>query len=380
MIVQTVAVTGIFMTLGGVVVSLIGRLVRLSGLIIDLIGKFTLFALVHPWITAIAVSVSILIVIFLKFRDVAVPVLNAVEIGAQMVYIGFVKLIKYLLWGFDKLALGLEKFYEVLAKLPGKLGEPYREAAENIKRFRGNLQDLIKASDVEMERVGNKISNILGTGEGSLAKGYNKAKNAIDNFINVLKKLGKDVKIEEVKQKFDAIKTIGEDTARALGSVFKHFFSDVFRGQVEDVKDYFREFGNMVLDILAEVLAKMVLVKTIGAIFPSMIPFFHQGGVVCKTVPVRAHSGLRADEMPIIVQSGEGVLSKRAMSTLGRGNFDALNRGEKVSGGNVNITIAPVIQAWDMQDIYRNRETIIGIMNEAIRNNTTLRKVIKDYA
>jgi len=187
MIVQTIAVTGIFMTLSGVVVALIGRLIRLSGLIIGLVGKLALFALAHPWIAGIAVAVSILIVVFLKFRDAAVPVLNAVEIGAEMVYIGFVKLIKYLLVGFDKLALGLEKFYDVLGKLPGKLGEPYREASEHIKRFRDNLQGLIKASDAEMDRVGNKISNVLVTGEGSLVKGYDKAKNAINGFLMPLR-------------------------------------------------------------------------------------------------------------------------------------------------------------------------------------------------
>ena len=116
---------------------------RLAGTIIDLVGKFALFALANPWLVGIAVVVAGLIVIFLKFRDVAVPVLNAIEIGAQMVYIGFVKLIKYLLVGFDNVTLGLEKFYEILGKLPGRLGEPYREAAQNLEKFRENLQQLI---------------------------------------------------------------------------------------------------------------------------------------------------------------------------------------------------------------------------------------------
>lgn len=172
LIIQSIAISGIFLTLGGIVLSLVGRFTRLGGIILDLVGKFALFALANPWLVGIAVVVAGLIVIFLKFRDVAVPVLNAIEIACQMVYIGFVKLIKYLLVGFDKLAHGLEKFYEVLGKIPGKLGEPYREASQHIKTFRENLQELIKVSDVEMSRVGDKIANTLTTGEGSLVKGY----------------------------------------------------------------------------------------------------------------------------------------------------------------------------------------------------------------
>lgn len=383
MIVQTIAVTGIFMTLSGVVVALIGRLVRLGGLIIDLVGKLALFALAHPWIAGIAIAVSILIVVFLKFRDVAVPVLNAVEIGAQMVYIGFVKLIKYLLVGFDKLALGLEKFYEVLGKLPGKLGEPYREASEHIKRFRDNLQGLIKASDAEMDRVGNKISNVLVTGEGSLVKGYDKAKNAITGFIDALKNLGKDIKIEEVAQKFDAIQSMGEGVARSLGSVFKHFFSDVFKGQMDDAKDYFAELGNMMLEVLAEVLAKMILVKTIGSIFPGMIPFFHQGGMIYHSggqiLPIRAHSGLAPDEVPIIAETGEGVLSRRGMRALGGpDNLKSLNEGKPAKAG-ITINVNQVIQAWDAQDVWRNRKMLSNAIADDIYNNGKIRSVIRSY-
>jgi hypothetical protein len=383
MIIQGVAITGIFLTLSGVVVSLIGRLVRVGGIILDLVSKFALFALANPWLVGIAAVVAGLIIVFLKFRDVAVPVLNAIEIAAEMVYIGFVKLIKYLLVGFDKLALGLQKFYDLLGKLPGKLGEPYREVSEHIKKFRENLDGLIKASDTEMDRVGSKISNILVTGEGSLVKGYDKARAAIENFINSLKNLGKEVKIEEVAQKFDAIKTIGEGAARSLGSVFKHFFSDAFKGQIDDVRDYFAEFGNMMLEVLAEVLAKMILVKTIGAIFPGMIPFFHKGGMVYhsggRIQPVYAHAGLSPDEVPIIAQTGEGVLSRRGMDALGgQESLKSLNEG-KPAKGNITINVNQVIQAWDAQDVWRNRKMLSNAIADDIYNNGKIRSIIRSY-
>jgi len=384
MIIQGIAITGIFLTLGGVAVALIGRLVRVGGIILDLVSKFALFALANPWLVGITAVVAGLIIIFLKFRDVAVPVLNAVEIGAEMVYIGFVKLIKYLLVGFNQLCLGLQKFYELLGKIPGKLGESYREASENIQKFRENLEGLIKASDTEIDKVGSKISDILATGEGSLVKGYDKARAAIGNFINSLKNLGKDVKIDEVAQSFDAIKSIGEGIARSLGSSFKHFFSDAFRGQIDDAKDYFAEFGNMMLDVLAEVLAKILLIKTIGAVFPGMIPFFHQGGMVYHSGglirPIYAHQGFLPDEVPIIAQSGEGVVSRRGMSALGVNNLRKLNRGESVGEGsqifNVYINANDAKSFRDM--LVQHPDIFENAIIDALNKNKPIRSAIRN--
>lgn len=376
MIIQGAAMTGIFMTLGGAVVALAGRLTRLAGTIIDLVGKFALFALANPWLVGIAAVVAGLIVVFLKFRDVAVPVLNAVEIGAQMVYIGFVKLFKYLLVGFDSVTLGLQKFYEILGKLPGKIGEPYRQAAEGVAKFRGELRQLIQASDIEMARVGDRISNTLSTGEGSLAKGYDKAREAIQNFIGTLKGLGNEVNIQEVAQQFNALQTMAEGTARSLGSSFKHFFSDAFHGQIDDAKDYFREFGDMMLEILAEVFAKMILIKTVGAMFPGMIPFFHQGGVVR---PVYAHGGLAPDEIPIIAQSGEGVVSRRGMAALGSTNLKKLNRGEGIGDStqmfNVYINANDAKSFRDM--LVQHPDVFENAIIDAINKNKPIRNAMR---
>ncbi|MDP2942885.1 MAG: hypothetical protein Q8O36_05215, partial [Candidatus Omnitrophota bacterium] len=74
LIIQSVAMTGIFMMLGGVVIALVGRLVRLSGAIASLVSKLALFTLAHPWIAALVVIVAALTYVFLRFRTVAVPV------------------------------------------------------------------------------------------------------------------------------------------------------------------------------------------------------------------------------------------------------------------------------------------------------------------
>lgn len=58
-------------------------------------------------------------------------------------------------------------------------------------------------------------------------------------------------------------------------------------------------------------------------------PTFHSGGYV----PRFHFGGLASDEMPAILQSGEGVLSRKGMAAL-----DALNAG-KAAGGNVSVNL-----------------------------------------
>ena len=61
---------------------------------------------------------------------------------------------------------------------------------------------------------------------------------------------------------------------------------------------------------------------------------FHSGGLI------RAHSGLAIDEVPIIAQTGEGILSRRGMSTLGgAGMLNRLNSGMGGWGQSIHIEI-----------------------------------------
>jgi hypothetical protein len=86
---------------------------------------------------------------------------------------------------------------------------------------------------------------------------------------------------------------------------------------------------------------------------------YHSGGII------KAHSGLNVGEVPIIAQAGERVLSR------------SQNR-EYEKGGKQQPTVV-VIQAWDTQDIMRNRKSIEGIIINALRNNSGVRGAVKTY-
>lgn len=62
---------------------------------------------------------------------------------------------------------------------------------------------------------------------------------------------------------------------------------------------------------------------------------FHKGGIIGE------QGNGPEQEVPIIAQTGEGILSRRGVNALGTRNLDRLNRGEDIAGGvNVNIDIA----------------------------------------
>jgi len=117
----------------------------------------------------------------------------------------------------------------------------------------------------------------------------------------------------------------------------------------------------------------MSVLGTIGGLFA----FFHQGGLVR---PIFAHSGLAPDEVPIVAQTGEGVLSRRGMRALGGSdNLRRLNSGMGVGGGGgTTVVINQMIQAWDAQDVYRNRRVLSAALAHEIQTNGNLRKVMKE--
>lgn len=147
----------------------------------------------------------------------------------------------------------------------------------------------------------------------------------------------------------------------SMTSTFSDLFYNTVTGQINNLTDVFNDFGQAVLKNLSDIIAQILVMRMVsglaslaggfllgpvgavvggiggnvlstgaqsiaGHAFSTAWSPYHSGGVV------RAHSGLAIDEVPIIAQRGEGVLSRRGMSALGRGNFDRLNNGAGISG------------------------------------------------
>lgn len=205
--------------------------------------------------------------------------------------------------------------------------------------------------------------------------------------------------LEQTRQALASWRDMGLQTTldlfNGMQSNFKTLFVDAFSGQLKKAKDYFADFGNTLINIFADVCAKIIerwmttmIITGLGKFFSSgasgegvsqgiygsenfvnvpmntvATPYYHQGGII------RAHSGLRlaSDEVPIIAQTGERILSRSQNLEYERG----------VSQRGISITINPtaIIKAYDFADFYAHKEEFQAIMAESIDLNK-LRKVI----
>lgn len=243
--------------------------------------------------------------------------------------------------------------------------------------------DLGKIS-VKAKKTGKEISN-------QLSEGMEGFKNGLDQLLLTYGTWG------------NMIKQLTLDIAKGMEETFSTFFFDLFSGQLKTVQEYFAAFGKMVLQFIAQLIAKLVMVWIITQII-SMIPggsavlellgwgtggtkgggggkgkhegglIYHLGGLIKK-----AHEGLGPGEVPIVAQTGEGVLSRNGMASIG--GVQALNRinaGENIAGGPT-INLIQVIRAWGPEDVYRERKTLSAAMIEELERNGTFRAAMRRY-
>lgn len=303
---------------------------------------------------------------------------------------------------FQKLMVPLIKFYELLGKLPGSVGETYRQAAAEVERFSQSLEDNTIQFNVEGLTQGlEEAKQAFNLAAQESAKDaiaqydlvFAKVKDTGDKTAEILKNVAKEVGkgAEEAGKQFNAMEEFAKQSARNMQNAFSDFFFKAFTGELRSVKEVFADFGRAVLQMISNILAKLLLIKMFtamagagGTIFGVPVAsLFHQGGTIQRRnrAFIRAHSGLAPDEVPIIAQTGEGVLSRRGMRAIGGSdNLRSLNNGESIQGEGITINVNQVIQAWDAQDVWRNRKMLSNAIADDIYNNGKIRSVIRSYA
>ncbi|MCX6985439.1 MAG: hypothetical protein NT118_11930, partial [Lentisphaerae bacterium] len=302
---------------------------------------------------------------------------------------------------FQSLMVPLIKFYELLGKLPGSVGETYRQAAAEVERFSESLEGKTIQFDVDGLTRGleeaRQTFNLAAEESAREAMAqydlvFAKVKDTGDKTAEILKNVAKQVgeSAKDAAVQFSAMEEFAKQSARNMQNAFSQFFFKAFTGELRNLNEIFVDFGRAVLQMISNILARLLLIKMFtamagpgGKIFGVAIgSLFHEGGIVGKQHRgfIRAHNGLAPDEVPIIAQTGEGMLSRRGMQALGGSdNLRTLNRGEQVERGGITININQVIQAWDAQDVWRNRKALSNAIADDIYNNGKIRSVIRSY-
>jgi len=313
-------------------------------------------------------------------------VLGFIQGFMNQIISGFFTLLEVAGTVFQKMLVPLIKFYEILGKLPGHMGETYRQAAESVRKLSNSIEqnkEVFELAAVESAKVAMEQYDLV----------FAKVKDTGDKTAEILKNVAKQVgeNAEEVGKQFNAMHELVKQTASNMQNAFSNLFFKAFTGELRNVKEVFADFGRAMLQTISQILAKIVMIKLLtafaggagGSIFGVPVgSLFHEGGMVGRQRRrfIKAHQGLAPDEVPIVAQTGEGVLSRRGMNALGGSeNLKSLNRGEDVKGGGVTINVNQVIQAWDAQDVWRNRKMLSNAIADDIYNNGKIRSVIRSY-
>lgn len=196
---------------------------------------------------------------------------------------------------------------------------------------------------------------------------------------------------------------LARTTAEAMSRSFSDLFFDVLSGKCDNFYEYFSRFMDAILRKVSDNLGEMVTQWILGmdamkqasggsglfdavmsgagdlfysgieAIFGSMVPVMHTGGIVgadatgMRAVPAavfnsapRYHRGLAPSEFPAILQRGEGVFTPAQMKAL-----------KADSGGQTNITIV-ALDSRSFEDYARRNSHIFqSVVTQGLRDNKT---------
>ena len=385
-------VVGQILIVSGTIEIFVGKTLSLFGkLLIPIanVGKAIAGILVaaNPVFLAIAVALVTIITLTDKWGLAFRVVLDSLEFVAATIMNAFSMLNSMLL-------KTIEIFVRVASlNLPG----PAKKMADEIKAAADSSWKDSQKMALAMQNIitgkGGASSNGIASTIASIKASVKSIKDAWNSAGNEIETVMKDagLRIKELGYQmsdgfasaFDQMLFEGKSFADSLTSIFKQMGRDILKDFMSTVgKNLINsvlgvsgtQSGSGIGGLLGAGLGSVFgpIGTAIGGLFGGALKF-HEGG------PIYAHNGLAPDEVPIIAQTGEGVLSRRGMGAIGgSGNLRKLNSGQS-SGGGQTIVINQVIQAWDATDVYRNRKILSQSIEEEIKNNGNMRRTINNY-
>ncbi len=427
--IQVVAVTGLFMTFSGVIMSIGGKLMQLIGSFAAWIAAMNPVTIV---ILSIVAAIGTMVIMWEKVRSVVLPVISGIEIAWRAFSIAYAAGMEFMIRLLMEFNNKLISALLVMAQIPGQ--EMFGQWALSMQKVNVELESMAKNQQTIAREHQTAIAQIL-SGQGQWKDSVDRTVLSIrDTFKKLFSGIQQDAaKTFDVTKEY--FKRMAEDAAKRgaqMGDAYSQHMKSivtaskktvdgmqVFKNGVSEIaktsgsmltdnlgmafaniimgtqsaSQAFADFGRIMLMFLVQMIAKLLVVLALVAML-NAIPggstvlkamdiagSFHAGG----KVPKKAHTGMKLanDEVPIIAQAGEGIISRRGMNRLGGYNFDRMNRGDIGGAGGGGQTVNYYIQAVDPESfasmLYANRASVHVIVQEGMRNNTSLRNTMTRY-
>jgi TP901 family phage tail tape measure protein len=282
-----------------------------------------------------------------------------------------------LLKSFTKLGLDTKLVFEWVDANLNKITDDSIKAneklIENNKKLTQSFLEVIDPQRAAYAQLAEEMKKIEETDLTTLEKAQYLAKRKAE------------IEKDAIDETYDYYKEASERTYNAISDSFKTLFLDAFEGNLKTARDYFNAFASSVKSIVADILAQTVAMKLLGLNGTGGLlgGLFHSGGVVKKHMGgiIKAHNGMAitADEVPIIAQTGEGVLSRLGMDALGgKSALDNLNRGNPTQTKQ-EIHRHYYINAMDAKSfkdfLNNNKQSLEDVISDSFDENSTLRRL-----
>ena len=197
-------------------------------------------------------------------------------------------------------------------------------------------------------------------------------------------------------------------SANAMMDAMDDGFFNIITNKFDKLEDVVLEFGNTMLKMLIQIATNKIFFSIFGA---ALGPFtggasaavggalsagttaaLHQGGYIRNGMDTSSgytssggrpyggkyHSG---GEVDITALSGEGVVNRRGMESLGVDNLNKLNRGQGMGGGGVvnNYYIQTIDERSFRDRLQQHGDIYSGATERGISDNRSIRKTIQRY-
>jgi len=303
----------------------------------------------------------------------------------------------------EKRAEALQRIDEWYYQRLDELNQRYIQKFEEDRlRFHNEYMQLtLEKDDYYFYQIGQKINEWLAKGIISQQEALDYAlevikKKSIDKFMEMGNLSGRAIVDRFIKKLLSMKKFIEKFGAEVIVGVIRpallsmyqlmdNLFFDAITGRLKTFKDYIRSFFLSFARSLADFLTRLAMNKLLMWIFG--VPAFHTGGVVGSygkkyhtggTIKKYHSGGLADDEVPAILQVGEGVLSRRGMQMLALLNSGQLPQQNQPTKQE---TIIVKIDAVDAQSFYelvnRNPDAIVMPIMRALKMNSALRYEVR---
>lgn len=365
-IIQTIYLTGVYSTLGGLTLKVFGDMIRLIGnvaiLMSGIIANFGMLVKVLSVIGLIVAAVNLIPEAFQTVLDIleriyyrAVAVFHEIAAGVNTLR----GKMKEALAEVDKANAA---WYRAIIGPPSgghgdmatsfkKTTDQINKAVESLKDFGVGYQDIMKL----ITKTG---------GLDKVVSGSAKSPGFLDGV-----KQQMEVLREQMGDFVQAGKQMVSDLASSMTNAMSTLFFDAFTGQLKNAHDVFVQWGNAILRTFTDMLAKMVvkwIISGIGNIFGGF-------GGGAPSAPANTKLGLNSFAV------GTDYVPRDMVAMIHQGER-IIPAAQNVKGSSgVQITISPVIQLWDASDVQRNQKMLTDIISQSIVQNGQMRQLIRKY-